>query len=119
MRHMGVKGLPRKALGRNGLLLVIEPFAVLISRADKHGRARPNRRHPVAGDGSVLAEHKDVVADHLIIVRSKVSGIAALVVAIWHFAVCFHAQMTPKTARDPRCMTRVAGHAAVAVSELF
>src|SRR5258706_8065792 len=93
VRHVGIKCLAGKALGRDGLLLVIDPFAVLISRADEYRRARRDRRDPMPGDRAVLAKHKYVVTDDLVIIRGKVSGIAALIVTVWHFAVGLHAQM--------------------------
>ena len=46
VRHVGAERLPAEAFGRNGLLRVVEPVAILILRADQRWRMKsaPARR---------------------------------------------------------------------------
>ena len=71
-------------------MLRIDPLAVLVLRADQHGRRGAHRRNTVAGHGAVTPEHEDVVAQNLKIVLRKVSGLAAFVVPVGHLTIRLH-----------------------------
>src|SRR4029077_16060612 len=53
MRHECRKGLSAEALGRNRLLLVVEPVALAVLRANLHGAGGTTRRHPMVGHRSI------------------------------------------------------------------
>ncbi len=98
---MCVEGLTRKALGRNRLLLRINPLSILILRTDQNGAGRTHGRDAIARYGAVASEHKHVIAQDLVVIGGEVATIPALVVTIGHFAIGLHREMTPKATGHP------------------
>ena len=117
MREMRIKRLAAVTFGRKCLLLRINPFAVLILRADHDRARRAYHRHPLFLHGAVDAEHEDVVAYDLWIVGCEISVGDAFEFILRYALVRFHRQMTAETARRPRCVTDLAIHRRVVVRE--
>ena len=71
------------------------------------------------GHRPIFAQHENVIADDLEVVRREVARHSALVVTVRHLAVRFHAEMAAETARHPRRVTRITSDAAFLVSKPF
>src|SRR5260370_11275307 len=107
---MRIERLAAVTFGRKCLLLRINPFAVLILRADHDRARRAYYRHPVFLHGAVNAEHEDVVAHDLWIVGREISVGDAFEFILRHTLVRFHRQMTAETSRRPRSLPPLATH---------
>src|SRR3712207_7106639 len=57
-RSVRGEGLARVAFGRDGLLLRVNPFAVLVLRAYQDGRARGGGSYAAARHRAVAGEHE-------------------------------------------------------------
>src|SRR3954454_14268354 len=73
VREVRIESLAAVTFGRNGLLLGVNPFPVLILRADDDRAGRTNYRHSVFLHGTVDPEHENVIADDLWIVSRKIA----------------------------------------------
>ncbi len=70
---MRIECLSAVTFGRNRLGLGINPFAVLILRADHDRARRTDHSHPVFLHAAVNAEHENVVPDDLRIIGCKIA----------------------------------------------
>src|ERR1041384_1757319 len=111
---MRAEGLAAVAFFGHGLLLRIDPFAVLVLRAHQHCARRSHGSKTSARHGSITAKQKDIVAQSLKIVGSPVPQLL-LAFTVKHRAllVGFHLQMAAVATGRPWSVTRVASHAAV------
>ncbi len=116
-----VEGRERGAgepLRGDGLLLRVEPLAVLVLRVDQHRARGADRRHVVAVRGRVVAQHEDVVAQRLEVVLGVVARVGALEVEVGLLAVRRHRQVAAEARRDPGGVARLAGDLVAGVREL-
>ena len=102
VRDVGAEGLAAEARRGDGLLLLIEPVAVRVLRADDNCAGTSDRRDLVAGDGAVDAEHVDVVAQHHEVVVGVVARGLAFVVQHGGLLVGGHGEMAAEAGGGPR-----------------
>ena len=112
-------GLARKAGRGDRLLLVVEPLAIGVLRADENGATGAGGGDAMAADGSVDAEHVDVIAQHLEVVAGVVARREAFVVQHGAANVGGHLQVATETSWRPGGVAGVAGHAGVSMGERF
>ncbi len=117
VRHERRKRFAAEAFGRDGLLRVVEPFAVRILRTDQNGARGPRRRDAMSRHGAVHAEHVTIVAEHLEVVRSPVARQETFVVQHRAPLIGRHLEMAAETVGRPRGVAGVTGHAAIGVGE--
>jgi hypothetical protein len=117
VRDERAEGLSAESFRGNGLLLIVEPVAVIVLRTDQHRAGGTHRRHAIARHRAVNAEGVDVVAQNLKVVGCPVARGQAFVVQHRHALVRAHRKMAAIAGRRPRGMAGVASHPAVLVSE--
>src|SRR4051812_10995889 len=119
VRNIRTERLSAEAFRGHRLLAVVEPIAVLALRAHHDRTRRAHRRNLVPGDGAINAEHVDVVAQDLEVVRGPVARSEAFVVQHRHLLVRGHGKVATEAARCPRAVAGDAGHARIGVSEIL
>ena len=117
VRHVRVERLTREPFGRHGLLLRVDLLTAGVLGADDDRARRTHRRDPVAGHRAVDAEHEDIVAQHLEVIRRPVPRRRAFVVQHRPLLVRGLRQMAAEAARHPRRVAGVAGHSRVGVRQ--
>ncbi len=97
------------AVGRNGLLLHVDRFAIVVVRTDVNGARRTRRPDAIAGHVAVAGEHVHIVAQRLEVVRQRKFRVTSpSLCKLRHFLVGLLRQVAAEAARVPR---RVAGDA--------
>src|SRR5437868_15540530 len=117
MREMRIKRLAAVTFGRKCLLLRIDPFAVLILRADHDRARRAYHRHPIFLHGAVDAEHENVVAHDLWSVGGGLAAHDAFELIQRQPLVRSRRTVTSETTARPGGLTGMASHPAVAVRD--
>src|SRR5207244_5943916 len=100
----------RSPFGRDRLLAVIDPIAILVLGTYNHRASRADRSDFFTGNGAVNAQHVHVIAKHLEIVLRVVTGHAAFVLQHGHSLVGGHRQMAAETRGRPGAVATHAGH---------
>ena len=117
VREMGIEGLPAVTFRGEGLRLGVNPFPILILRADHDRAGRTQHRHAVFLHRAVDPEHENIVAHYLRIVGGEVPVHRALELVLRHALVRLHREMAAETAGGPRGVADLAIHRAVVVRE--
>ena len=79
----GLNAVPCKSLGRDGLLLRINPLPIGVLRADEHGARRADRHDLAVLHARILAQHVHVVAQRLEVVVRVIARQQRLRCAAW------------------------------------
>src|SRR5438876_5534225 len=119
MRHMRIEGLTGEAFGGNGLLLMIDPFAVLILRTNQHCRRRAYGRDAIAGYRAVATQHEYVVAQYLEVIAGEVARVATFIVPVGHLPICLHRQVASETSSHPGRVTGKTAHLIFLMGQLL
>src|SRR5467141_1639167 len=110
MRKMGIESLPAVTLGRDRLLLRIDPFTVRILRTYHDGAGRTYDRETLIFVSGIDAELERVVSDDLWVVRRVVARQDAFKFVQRYALIGAHRQVTPETGRRPGSVADLAGN---------
>ena len=118
VREVWIESLSAQPLGGNRLLLRIEPFALRALRGNQHGARRAHRDNLAFFRRAVAAQHENVVAQHLIVVRGEVPR-RGLTLAVQRRPVGIgcHRKVAAKATGHPRGVAGVASHLVVGMRQ--
>ena len=115
VRHVGAEGDAGHALGRDGLLLHVDRFAVVVVGADVDRAARSGRTDAIAGDVAVAGQHVHFVPQRLEVVGRVIAADVAIPVQVRHLDVGPLRQVAAIAARVPGRVTGDARHVLIRV----
>src|SRR5581483_3218524 len=115
--EMGVKCLTAVPWCRDWRLLNVKALPIEVDRTQDQRTGRTDRRNTMVFIGPVHADHIDVFAHNLWVVRTVLPGVTAFIVQALGFHIGFLRQVTAKTRSDPRAVTGKTRHLFVRVGE--